>query len=351
MNSTSRPNAFPDSGTPPHNPGAQGPDPTDEPWRRRARLTVLLSAASGIVLLVIAAVLAWSWRADLPDPVASHWGTGGSPDGFSSQGSLLATTSLVGLGCVVLFSAIGLFSGRAASTLRITAASTVWICGLLAILIAGSLAGQRGLTDAHQARGMDGVLLLALLAPLVPAVLAALLIPADRRQPATGAVPASAPRVSLGASTRAVWLRRTSGGPGLLVSIAGVLVIVVASIITRMPVLLALAALLALLFATMFAFRVTVDSAGIEIRSALGWPRTRIGAAEVERAEAIHVSPFRDFGGWGWRVNHSGRTGIVLRSGPGLLVEQSGGWSLVVTIEDAEEGAALLNTMAARART
>ena len=70
----------------------------------------------------------------------------------------------------------------------------------------------------------------------------------------------------------------------------------------------------------------------------------------MERASVIDVSPLRDFGGWGWRVGHGGRTGIVLRSGEALLVEQTGGRSLVITVEDAAQGAALLNTMAVRAR-
>lgn len=350
MNSTPHSNGSPDSGTPPDDPGAQHPDRTEQPWRRRARLTVLWSAVVGIALLSAAVIVAWSWHAELPDPVASHWGPGGSPDGFSSLAALLTTASVLGIGCVALFAAIGLFSGRAAATLRITAASTVWICGMLAVLLVGSLAGQRGLTDAHQTSGLDWIVLAALLTPVIPAALAALLVPADRPQPATGPLPASAPRVRLAETTRAVWLRPTSGGPGPMVAIAGTLVIVVLSIVSRMPALLALAALLALLFATMFAFRVRIDAAGIEVRSALGWPRIRIGAEEIERAEVIDVSPFRDFGGWGWRINHSGRQGIVLRSGPGLLVERSGGRSLVITVDDADQAAALLNTMAARAR-
>ena len=64
----------------------------------------------------------------------------------------------------------------------------------------------------------------------------------------------------------------------------------------------------------------------------------------------VDVSPFAEFGGWGYRVGRGGRVGIVLRSGPALQVERTGGRSLVVTVDDAATGAALLNTLAARAR-
>ncbi len=320
------------------------------PWRRRAVLVATWSALAALALVAAACALAWSWRHDLPDPVATHWGAGGGPNGFSGLAGFLTTMALISLGCIILFSVIALVAGQAASTLRIMAASTVWMGGMLATMAVGSLYGQRGLSDAHQAPDLGWTLAIALVAPLVPAAVAALLVPRDRPQPATGEVPAGVPQVPLGDSTRAVWLRRTSGGPGVAVAMGSILLIVVLSITLHALAMLALAVVLVLLFAAMFAFQVRVDSDGITVRSALGWPRTHVAAGEIERAGVVDVSPFRDFGGWGWRVNARGRTGIVLHAGQGLLVEQTGGRSLIVTVDDAAQGAALLNTMAARAR-
>jgi hypothetical protein len=106
----------------------------------------------------------------------------------------------------------------------------------------------------------------------------------------------------------------------------------------------------AVLFAAMLAFTVRVDATGLTVRSILGRPGTHIPADEVERASVTEVRALRQFGGWGWRVGRGGRVGVVLRSGEGLLVERSGGRSFVVTVGDAATGAALLNTLADRAR-
>lgn len=321
-----------------------------EPWRRRAVITAIWSSAVALALLAAAVVIAWSWRGELPSPVASHWSSGASPDGFSSLTGFLAPMILVGVGCVILFAGISVFSGRTASTLRAMAAATIWLAGMLACLTVGSLAFQRGLTDASQTPNPAWFMAVYLLAPLVPAGAAALLVPADQSQPATGQVPEGAPQVPLGESARAVWLRRTSGGAGVGIAVGSILLVVVLALTLHMPGLFTLVAVLALVFVAMFAFQVRVDATGITVRSLLGWPRARIPADEVTRASVIDVSPLRDFGGWGWRVGRAGTTGIVLRGGEALRVDQTGGRSLVITVDDAAQGAALLNTMAARAR-
>ena len=58
-----------------------------------------------------------------------------------------------------------------------------------------------------------------------------------------------------------------------------------------------------------------------------------------------------DFGGWGWRTGLGGdRTGVVLRTGEALKVERTGGRLFFITTDDAAGAAALLNTLADRAR-
>jgi hypothetical protein len=323
---------------------------TDVAWRRRAVITSIWSSAIALALLIAAAVIIWSWRDQLPHPLASHWSGGSAPDGFSGLTSFITFMGATGLGCIALFDAIALFSGRTAATLRMTAAGNVWIAGLLATIATGSTAVQRGLADAHHVVLPGWLLPTAMLAPLIPAVIAAFLVPADRHQPSASRIPEGAPQIPLGASARAVWLRRTSSGPGAAIAVGSILLVVVLSIVLDTPGILALVAVLILVLGATLAFRVRVDATGLTVRSLLGFPSTRIRADEVERASVIDVSPLRDFGGWGWRVGHGGRTGIVLRSGEALLVEQTGGRSLVITVEDAAQGAALLNTMAVRAR-
>ena len=46
---------------------------------------------TALALVAVAAVVAWSWRGDLPDPVASHWSSGSAaPDRFMPLGGFVA---------------------------------------------------------------------------------------------------------------------------------------------------------------------------------------------------------------------------------------------------------------------
>src|SRR5699024_7489511 len=60
-------------------------------------ITTLLALVAPTAVLTAAAVLTWSWRTDLPNPVAVHWGTGDGPDGFASLTSSLATMAIIGV--------------------------------------------------------------------------------------------------------------------------------------------------------------------------------------------------------------------------------------------------------------
>ncbi|QAY70474.1 DUF1648 domain-containing protein [Xylanimonas protaetiae] len=330
-----------------------GPVPgirTAEPWKALARRSTLWSSAVALLLLVASAAVTVAWRDDLPDPVASHWGADGQVDGVMSLGGWVAVVLGTGVGCTLLFGAIGWFWGKAAMTRRVAAGVTVWMGGLLAVMQVGAVAGQRGLTDAAQAPDSGGWLLAAYLVPLVPAVAAALLVPGDPHQPATEPVPADAERMPLADGERAVWLRRIGGGTGLWVGAGSVVLTSAMAVIGQQWGLLVVPALLAVLFAAMMVFEVRVDASGLRVRSALGWPRTFVPADEVVAARVVEVFAFRQFGGWGWRVGPGGSVGIVPRSGQGIEVERTGGRTLTITVDDAESGAALLNTMADRTR-
>jgi hypothetical protein len=94
---------------------------------------------------------------------------------------------------------------------------------------------------------------------------------------------------------------------------------------------------------------VVVGEVGLTVRSALSRPRFVIPLNEVEMAEVVQVRPLPEFGGWGIRGGKGGRVGVIIRKGPALQVHRSGGRIFLVTVDDAETGAALLNTLAARA--
>lgn len=313
-------------------------------------VTTLLALVAPTAVLTTAAALTWSWRDDLPTPVAVHWGTGGGPDGFASLASSLTTMAIIGVLLAVMFWAIGFWWGQLASTRRLSAGTSLGMSVFVSALQVGSLDMQRGVTDAAEAGGVGAVLAIATLAALVVGVGAALLVPGDRPTLASSDVPDDAQRTALGASERAAWVATIAGGPGVWIGASSILVTGVLAVVTREWWLLVIPALLLALFAGMLAWTVRVDARGVHVRSALGWPRTLVPLASVEEASARDVAPFGEFGGFGWRTGREGALGIVVRHGEGLEVVHSGGKRLVVTIDDAASGAALLNTLAERAR-
>ncbi|MEU2199509.1 DUF1648 domain-containing protein [Isoptericola sp. NPDC019482] len=321
-----------------------------EVWRPRARRAMAWSSLVGLLFAVGAAAVVWAWRDELPAQVASHWSGSGEPDGFMAPTTIALVGVATAVGLCVLFAAIGITQGAAASTRRIAAAGCVWSGAFMAAIVVGTLAPQRGLADASQVELAGDTLLAGILLPLVPAGIAAALVPGDPAMPADEPVPDDAPRAPLRDGERAVWLRRATGGPGLAVGAVAVALTTLAAVLTAEWTMLVVPAVLAALFVTMFAFTVRVDAAGLTVRSAARWPGTHVPAGEVVRASVTQVRPFREYGGWGWRTARDGRVGVVLRAGEALLVERSGGRSFAVTVDDAAGAAALLNAMADRAR-
>lgn len=326
--------------------------PTGRPQRRTT--APVLGAGVGLALVGTAAGIALSWRDALPDPVASHWSGSDAPDGFSSLGGFVAALVVTSVGVIALFAAIGIAWGSTASTRRLSAAGSVYLGGLLGVVLLGSLWTQRGLDDAAQARESGAVTALALLLPLVPAVLTAVLVPGDPHVPAEGPVPSAAARVDLAEGERVVWLGRAATPPAAVAVLwlAAVGMPAVLAAVFQQWALLVVPALLAVLVLAMTEFTVRVDDSGLLVRSAVGWPRTHVPADEVLEARVEEVSPLGQYGGWGRRValDGSGRTGVVVRKGPALVVDRTAGRGFVVTVDGAAAAAALLNTLADRTR-
>jgi hypothetical protein len=319
--------------------------------RRRRRLTGGVVTVGGLLILVAAAGVAWSWREQLPDPVASHWGLGGNPNGFSSLGGMLGVLLGIGGALVLAFGGITWALGQSSVSRRIGAAATVWVAFFLSIVVLGSLAVQRGLSDARDVGPIDTVLLAAILGPILPTIIAAVLVPGDLRQPTTAAVAADAPRVRLVDGERAAWIGRAGTPVAFFVAVPVILVGAVVAVLTRAWALLIVDAVVVAALLTLTTFVVRADRTGLTVRSAVGWPRYRVPLDEVVRADVTQVAPLKDFGGWGWRVGRDGRVGVVLRKGDALLVERTGGRSIVVTVDGPATAAGLLNTLADRARS
>ena len=137
-----------------------------------------------------------------------------------------------------------------------------------------------------------------------------------------------------------VWSGRASSW-GLLLVVLGVAVSAL-----FMPGLAlwarALEAVIALIVLSFSSVVVRVDEHGLSV--AVGparWPRWKVPIADVAGAEVIDLRPF-SYGGWGYRARPGVRA-IVIRSGTSLKGDRHGAPDLIVTVDDAEAGAALLN--------
>lgn len=310
--------------------------------------STLLGLLPALALLGGATLLVASWWDELPDPIATHWG----PDGVDGVGDAATNLTLL----VLLFAAIAVgmwliavLGGRDAAHRRIGVGMAAGSGAFGAVFVAGVADAQRGLADATLAGDIDGAVLLAAGAGLALGAVAAWAVPGDARQPAAGARVEGA-RLPLGPHERAAWSGRASGPAVLAAGVGGALLSGAVALAVAMPGLLLVTLAMSLLVATSGLLTVTVDARGLVARSALGWPRLRVPLDEVVAAREVEVRPLPDFGGWGYRIGRGGRSGFVVRRGPGIEVKRTGGRVLVVTVDDAATGAALLATLAERAR-
>ncbi|WP_182113505.1 MULTISPECIES: DUF1648 domain-containing protein [unclassified Actinotalea] len=327
-----------------------GPDarpvlPGPVPHRRTTLIWTLLVPA----LLTLAGLLVvWSWRGELPDPVASHWGADGV-DGYSALPPLVlgiaATTAVF---CLVM-AGVGAFAGQAAMTRRFACGMAVWFAGFMQVTLLASLVGQRGLADASAAPSGGGQVALGAVVVSAAALAVACLVPGDTPRPARSVPPADAPRLALGDSESAVWVRRAGPRHPAAMCLAVVAPALIVGAMTGTWWLSgAIAVVVGAVVAAMLQWTVTVDRDGLAARSVVRAPVLRVPLDEIERADVVPARPFAEFGGWGLRTGRDGTTGVVVRGGDALRVHRTGGRRVVVTVDDAATAAALLNTLASR---
>ncbi|MCK7626428.1 DUF1648 domain-containing protein [Streptomyces sp. RS10V-4] len=312
-----------------------------------ARPRSWLAALPFLVVTVLLGGLYATAAGRLPERLATHFGTDGRPDGYSSAPGFL-------LGClaVLLVLGVGLSvlvrlpmappNGR---LLVATAYFTAPVLGYPAALVLLGNAGAAG-PDAVRLPGWQVAAVLA--GGLACGALGWLLAGADPEwRPAE---PGRAGRLDLPAGVRAGWTRTVSSLP--LAALAAVTV-------GGGVVLGALAgwgggAVLVLggvLVAVHCSVRVTADRRGLTLTPALlPVPLRRIPLEKVAEASSRRIAALAEYGGWGYRIR-SGGSGLLLRSGEGLVLRLTSGREFVVTVDDSATAAALLNTYLDRRRS
>lgn len=324
------------------------PNPVVRATRRRA---LLVSGVVPLTCALVGSALMISWIPELPNPIAVHWGVSGRPDGFAS-----VWLNILVLPALVLVSSASALraawkptsSGLLNANLKGGLATVTAMGGFLGVLFTGTVAAQRGLSDAHAAGGVGRVLLLAAAVGLVLGVTSWLLLPRTDPNESTGETPRALP---LAADERIYWSGRTRGSIVVpLVLLVFILLGVALGLATSAFVwspwaLLVLIAAL-LVVAAFSSWRVTADRRGIIARSRVGWPSVRIPLEDIREVHVVRVNPLPEFGGWGWRFTLRGRSGIVTSAGEAIEVTRTNGKRFVVTVDDAATGASVLASVA-----
>jgi uncharacterized membrane protein len=290
--------------------------------------------------VLVAATAPFAYRGRLPDPVATHWGVDGLPDGSLPLvvDHLLLTLIVLVVAFLPLWSAervdhviartlvatssalSALFAMLRWWTLEANADAPVWteaapmtLRGSAAVVLASALAGGFGWWAAKERP--------------------------DRPVPSERAAPTPIPD-----GEQLVWIggQRAMVGP----SMAGLLVIVAVGLLATVPptgplLLGVMVAVVVLVIVTFTSIRAVIGPAGLTVRfGPLGRPRLHVPVEDIVEVRVEHVEPMA-YGGWGYRVLPGVRA-VVVRGGEGMRVVRRTGPDLVVTIEGAREAAGAL---------
>ncbi|HEU4567283.1 MAG TPA: hypothetical protein VFR99_04550 [Marmoricola sp.] len=293
-------------------------------------------AVPGVVVLATFA----AWRDQLPGRIATHWSgsPNGAPDGFSSTTASAAWIVGVCLLAVALAVA-AVLAGRARGANQRPARAVVATLASLTGLLAGSWVaiGTANLAADDPAQAHLGARLLwflGLLWGVVPLGLLRGITATEQqtRRPAGPLLPASGEHVE--------W-DQTLSSPLMTGTLAVALGVMVVLAVVVSPWLWIAAVPLALALAVFAQVRVHVDDRGLRLVSGLvRLPIKRISLEQIAHAGSEQIDP-PQWGGWGYRVL-PGRSALVLRAGPGLVLDLRDGRRFAVTLDDPDAPARLL---------
>lgn len=317
------------------------------PTRSEKPTTVLvaMAAAVPVVAMIVGIILFISWKVRLPEPLATHWGAGGTPDGFTSQSVLFWALVVIGAGAVLL-SVLVIRGVGEPNACAYAVAGIAGVSAFVYLLVLAAVGVQRGLDDVSEARFPGWWAAIAAVVAAAVAVSMYRLAPRwSVTDPPSGTADATA--LPVGPTERVVWTRSVlSNGVVMVLMVFGVLGVGIVAVLNSQWWMLSLAAGLAVLAVAFRGVRVTVDPGGLTVKSVVRWPRVVIPVSEVSAVRLVYVSALQDFGGYGYRFGLRGEVkgakGFVLRSGDGILVDRIGGGREVVVVDDAETAVRLL---------
>ncbi|MFJ9694001.1 DUF1648 domain-containing protein [Kitasatospora sp. NPDC101183] len=318
---------------------------TAHPPVRRGALWGAVAWTLGVAALLV--VMPLAARGRLPEQMATHW-SGSTPDGSMSRTAAVLFPTGIWLLLALLVATLFRFRpGQSRAVFAGTLASAgVLLTGAQASVVHANLDRARW-QDAEPMSWEVALIILAAGAAGLLAWLAA-------RQPlaAPAALPPGAPLLELPPGERAVWLAHTANAPMQVVSALlglGALAVLLTSATGLTDGFWPIAAVLALV-ATALLFgssvQVRVTARGLHVGfGPFGRPARRFALADLESAR-VEERTIRQSGGYGYRINDRGAT-VMLRRGECLVVRTRRGTDFAVSVDDAERGAGLLNSLIA----
>lgn len=276
---------------------------------------------------------------------AGGWACGWPP-AILTLALALGLPVLIGLSCLPR-----LRRGERGPAYRVLGAQALGISMMQTILMTGVRVAGLGAGRAGGGR-LWPLLALGLAAGLVSAVVGWRLQPGQAPDRAHGVDP-----LDLVRDERAVWMRTTCLPWPAVAPLIAALVIMSARVATsglvqhrlgRAEFFAVIVLALLILLVTTATLRVSVGEEGLRARSVCGLPRFRVPLDDVASVSVVTERSLGGLGGWGIRA-FGGRVRIIMGPHTGIRADRRSGGYLLVTVDDAATGAALLEALAARA--
>lgn len=328
--------------------------------RRTRLLAYLLGGVAPLCLAGLALGVPVMYWSNLPSRIADHWNLSGRPNGSQPKivalGIALALV-VVGASALITWMTLMLKLSRNPSTAEPVRSPVRSMAGLLAtgLMLSGagtaiSLSMTLSNLDVNswQTAHQDPLGFIPLIAG--PLALAAVGVGLVRRiitsVSSSGVALSDFPRLGLTDSEEALWLsgaRCTWAAPSSLVGLvgAGVLWLLGGHVLAVSIVAVSLG------FLELSSVRVAASAVGVMVRyGPFAWPVTRIPLKRIARAEPLDLAPLS----WGYRGSLSmfGTAAVMVRRGPTLRLHLKDNKTLLVTVDDAVTGAALINDQVQR---
>jgi hypothetical protein len=307
-----------------------------------ARAGSVLTA--GLIAPILVVVAYFAWRSEVPEPLPTHWGTGGAVNGTTGTAAFFAWCLAVSLFLVVMSAVLAVGQRREGSARLLIAilTSSAWLVSDIYLM---TMALSRHAATAGLVALPWYALTITILVPAAVGVAAWTVLP---KPTFTAAVRDVSSEVRVGPREKLVWI---SHAHSMIFRVAAALLVVVAGVLVFFFVWPAtILFVIAVLIAFVSEITVRVDDAGLHtIWGPLGWPRQVIPLDSIIEAHAQDIRPMQ-WGGWGFRITSKG-TAANIRSGPGIVLERRTGNIYVVTVDDADQGAGVLNALRDRSAT